>query len=357
MEKLILAINPGSTTTKIALYRGETLLKVETIRHQNDIFTRFPVIYAQKEYRLNYILQFLQAINIDIKDIDAFVGRGGLLKPLKRGGTYKINTVMLDDLRQEHYGSHACNLGAPLAYELASINNKPAYIVDPVIIDELDDIARVSGFKGIDRISVFHALNHKAIAKRYAKDINKRYEDLNLIVAHLGSGISVGWHKHGRIVDVNNALGGQGPFTPERAGTLPFFQLIELCYSGKYQKEELKKMLVTKGGLVSYLGTSDGLEIKNRIDNGDHEAKFYLEALAYQVTKEIGGLYMAAGGKIDTLILTGGLAHFSLFVQMVMKNINNIIPIVIYPGENEMESLIQGVLRVLNEEEEPLEYV
>lgn len=351
MEKLILAINPGSTTTKIAIYRNDELIKVETIRHQNDIFTRFKTIYEQKDYRLNYILNFLQSINIDVNSIDVFVGRGGLLKPLKTGGTYRINEKMLDDLKNDRYGSHACNLGAVLAYELASLNNKPSFIVDPVIIDELDDIARVSGFKGLNRVSVFHALNHKAIAKRYAKDINKRYEDLNLIVAHLGSGISVGWHKYGRIVDVNNALGGQGPFTPERAGTLPSFQLIELCYSGKYQKEELKKMLVTKGGLVSYLGTSDGLEIRKRIDDGDEEAKFYLEALAYQVTKEIGSLYMVAGGKIDTLILTGGLAHFELFVQMVMKYINNLLPIAIYPGENEMESLVQGVLRVLNDQE------
>lgn len=355
MEKTILVINPGSTTTKIAIYKNNQLLKVELIRHQNEIFNRFKLIYDQKDYRLQYILTFLKDHNIDLETIDIFVGRGGLLKPLK-GGTYLINEQMLDDLKTGRYGHHACNLGAILAYELAQMHHKPAYIVDPVVVDELDDLARVSGLKGLSRISVFHALNHKAIGKRYAKDVNKRYEGLNLIICHLGSGISIAFHKKGKIVDVNNALGGEGPFTPERVGTLPVYQLIDLCYSGKYQIDELKKLLVTKGGLVSYLGTSDGLEIRKRIENNDQEAKFYLEAMAYQITKAIGALYFIAGGEVDQLIFTGGLAHFDLFINMLTADINKILPISVYPGENEMESLMLGVMRVVNGEEEVLKY-
>jgi len=351
MEYLLLAINPGSTSTKIALFLNDKLIQETVLRHDKLHLSQFHSINDQLEYRKDLIIEFLKMHHYKVEDIDVFVGRGGMLKPLKQGGAYLVNAEMLADLKTYKYGAHASNLGAMIAYELAEPLRRSAYIVNPVSIDEIEDIARVSGLKGIERTSVFHVLNQKAIAKRHAKAIGSNYEDLNLIVCHLGGGISCGLHKHGRVVDVNNALGGDGPFSPERTGTLPTYPLIDLCFSGKHTKEEVKKMLVGHGGLYSYLGTSDGYEVQRRIESGDEEAKFYFEAMAYGVVKEIGSLYFIARGKVDGVLLTGGLAHNQIFTDYIKHHISPIVSLYIYPGEDEMRALAEGTLSVLLKQE------
>ncbi len=350
MAYQILVINPGSTSTKIAVFHDEVLFAEKTYRHDVDVLGQYKTIFQQKDFRKKVVELFLQDLNIDVSQIDVFVGRGGLIRPVA-SGTYAINQTMIDELRIAKYGSHASNLGAILASELAKPLNKPAFIVDPVVVDELMPIARVSGLKEIERISVFHALNHKAVAKRFAYDSNKRYEDLDLIIAHLGGGISVAWHHLGKVVDVNNALGGEGPFSPERSGTLPLFSVVDMCYSGKFEKEELKRRFVSQGGLVSYLGTSSGLEIQKRIENKDFDAEFYFSAMAYQICKQIGSLYFAAKGKVEAIILTGGLAYNKILLNMLLDNLHNFEPIKVYPGEDEMFALAFGALRVLKKEE------
>lgn len=356
MKPIILAINPGSSSTKIALYRNIEPLAETNIRHDHATVAQFPSIMAQKDFRLDLIIKFVVDNGYSLDEIDIFLGRGGLLRPLASGGAYIINERMIADLQSGQYGNHASNLGAVLAYELAAPRGKPAYIVDPVIIDEMDDIARVSGHALIPRRSVFHALNQKAMAIRYAEEVNQPYRNLNLIVVHLGGGISIGLHRQGRVVDVNDALGGEGPFSPERSGSLPVFPLIDLCYSGRYTKEELKKLLVGKGGLASYLGTSDGFTISRRLEDGDKEAAFYLEAMAYQIVKEIGALTYAASGMIDAVIITGGFAHSRHLTSFIRKYLPEHVNLRIYPGEDEISALVKGGLRVYNGEEEAHEY-
>ncbi len=356
MDYRILAINSGSTSTKLAIYDNYHPLVVKNYLHENILVHRYHKIFLQKDFRKETILNFLEEFKIPLESIDVFVGRGGLLRPIK-SGTYEVNQEMLEDLESEKYGAHSCNLGAVLAYELSLEYKRPAYIVDPVVVDELSDYARISGHREFERKSIFHALNQKATAHRYADEIESKYDELNLIVAHLGGGISIGLHKKGQVVDVNNALGGEGPFTPERTGTLPAFQLIDICFSGKYSKEEVKKQIVGKGGLVSYIGTSDGIEISRRIEEGDEEAKFYLEAMAYQIIKEIGSLYFASKGEIDAVLLTGGLAHSKYLCSFILNHLPQFIKVKIYPGENEMESLVYGALRVLEGKEEIKTYL
>ena len=346
----MLVVNPGSASTKIAIYENETLILEETFRHEIEVILSFPNSYSQKEFRKSFIIDFLNKSKYHLEDIDVFVGRGGLIRPVE-SGTYEITKAMIDDLREMKYGDHVCNLGCIIAYEFAQVYDKPAYTVDPVVVDELDDIARVSGYKGMDRVSIFHALNQKAVAKRYAKEINTPYQELNLIVAHLGGGISVGLHKKGRIVDVNNAFGGEGPFTPERAGTLPLFKVIERAFETGYTLPELKKHLVTRGGLYSYIGTSSGMEITKRIDAGDQEAKFYLEAMCYRIIKEIGGACFSNQCDIDALIITGGLAYNPYVMAYLKTHLPPNLKYVVYPGEDELLALAEGALRVINKEE------
>lgn len=344
--KKILIINPGSSSTKLAFYQDDNCINEVTFRHKKDE-SNHDNVYHELDFRLNIIHEYLKDNNIELSEIDIFVGRGGLLHPIE-SGTYLVNETMIEDLKSAKYGNHASNLGAIIAYKLANELGKKAYIVDPVVVDEMDDIARVSGYKGIERVSIFHALNQKAVGRLYAKDIKKNYDELNLIITHLGSGISIGWHRHGRVVDINNALSGDGPFSSERSGTLPTFQLIDLCFNSGKTADEIKKMIVGNGGLVSYLNTNNGLEIRNRVDAGDKEAKFYMEAMAYQIAKEIGALYFASSGKIDAVILTGGLANYTTLVDMIKNHIDNIVTTVIYPGEDEMNALANGVLRIIN---------
>ena len=346
----MLVVNPGSASTKIAIFEGDKLILEKTFRHEIEVILSFPNSYTQKEFRKSFIIDFLKQTPYHLEDFDVFVGRGGLIRPVE-SGTYEITSDMIDDLKEMKYGDHVCNLGCIIAYEFAQEMNKPAYTVDPVVVDELHDFARISGYKGIDRISVFHALNQKAVAKRYAKEVDKPYDELNLIVAHLGGGISVGLHKLGRIVDVNNAFGGEGPFTAERAGTLPLFDIIARAFETGYTLPELKKHLVTRGGLYSYLGTSSGMEITKRIDAGDAEAKFYLQAMCYHIIKEIGSKCFANKCDIDALIITGGLAHNPHVMAYMHEHIPPHLKVVVYPGEDELLALAEGALRVLRKEE------
>lgn len=352
----ILTINPGSTSTKIAVFEDENQIFEETLRHDVDVISKYDFIVDQYGFRKEIILSALEKNNIKLEDLDAVVGRGGLLKPIE-SGTYEVNETMLNDLKQAKYGEHASNLGALLAYEIAKSIGKKAYIVDPVVVDELDDVARISGLNLIERRSVLHALNQKAVARRFAKEINKRYDDLNLIVTHLGGGVSVGAHKKGRIVEVANALDGDGPFSPERTGGLPVGDLITLCFSGKYTKEEIKKMLVGKGGLVSYLGTNDAREVVKKIESGDKYAELVFYAMAYQISKEIGACAAVLKGEVDQIILTGGIAYNETFTTWVKEMVGFIAPITIYPGEDELKALALGGLRVLKDEEKSKEYI
>lgn len=351
MAYKLLIINPGSTSTKIGVYEDENPIFVETIRHATEDIEKFNSVVDQFEFRKETILKVLEEKNFDIKTLNAIVGRGGLLKPIE-GGTYTVNERMLEDLRGEIRGQHASNLGALIASEIAKDLNIPAYIVDPVVVDELDDIARISGIPEIERTSIFHALNQKAVAKRYAKENGKKYEDVNVIVAHLGGGVSVGAHRKGRIVDVNNALDGEGPFSPERSGGVPVGDLVKLCYSGKYTYEEMKKKITGKGGFVAYLGTNNALEVENAALAGEPKAKLMYEAMAYQTAKEIGACAAVLCGQVDAIIITGGIAYGKPMVDPIKERVSFIAPVVVYPGEDELLALAQGAIRVLSGEEE-----
>ncbi|RKZ26504.1 butyrate kinase [bacterium] len=349
----ILVINPGSTSTKVGLFEDENRVWVEKISHPVEEIKKYERIIDQLDMRKQVIESFLEGK--DVKELHAVVGRGGLLKPIP-SGTYRVNERMIEDLRKGVQGEHASNLGGILAHEIGKKYNAPAFIVDPVVVDEMDEIAKVTGWPEIKRRSIFHALNHKAVARRAAKELGKRYEDVNLIVVHLGGGISAGAHKKGKVVDVNNALNGDGPFAPERAGSLPNWDLIEIVLSGKYTRDELKKKLAGKGGVVAHLGTNDMREVEERIRNGDEHATFIMQAMAYQVAKEIGALSTVLKGEIDGIVLTGGLAYDDNFINWIKERVSFLGRIFVYPGEDEMEALALGALRVLRGEEEAKEY-
>ncbi|WP_027307586.1 butyrate kinase [Caloramator sp. ALD01] len=351
----MLIINPGSTSTKIAVYDDLNPVFVETLRHSAEELAPYATIFDQYEFRKNVIIKAVEEKGIDLGTLNAVVGRGGLLKPIE-GGTYSVNENMLEDLKIGVQGQHASNLGGVIAFEIAKKYNIPSFIVDPVVVDEMQDVARISGMPEIERKSIFHALNQKAVAKRYAKEKGVKYEDLNLIVAHMGGGISVGAHKKGRVVDVNNALDGEGPFSPERSGGLPVGDLVKMCFSGKYTQDEMKKKITGKGGLVAYLGTNDGREVKKMMEEGNKEAELIYKAMAYQVAKEIGSCAAVLKGEVDAIILTGGLAYGEEYVSWIKERISFIAPVVVYPGEDEMLALAEGGLRVLKGEEAAKEY-
>ncbi len=351
----ILTINPGSTSTKIAVFENDNALFEETIRHLADELVGYKTIIDQYQFRKEVILKTLDEQGINLTKLSAVVGRGGLLAPMP-GGTYLVNDKMLEDLRVGLLGQHASNLGGIIANEIAEQFNIPAFIVDPVVVDELEDIARISGMPEIERKSIFHALNQKAVARRAAKDLDGEYSDFNFIVAHLGGGISVGAHKKGRVIDVNNALDGEGPFSPERSGGLPVGDLVKLCYSEKYTLGEVMKKIVGKGGLVAYLGSNDGREVQGMIEKGDKEAELIYSAMAYQVAKEIGSCSAVLKGEVDGIILTGGLAYDKVLVKWIKDRVSFIAEVLIYPGEDEMLALAEGGLRVLTGEETPKTY-
>lgn len=351
----VLAINPGSTSTKIGVFDDEKSILEETLRHDPNELAKYTDLFEQYPFRKQLILDTLDREGINLTRLDAVVARGGLLRPIP-GGTYEVNEAMIEDLRSGEYGIHASNLGAIIAQEIANQLNIPAYIVDPVVVDELQPVARISGVPEIERKSIFHALNQKAVARRVAKQNGRHYEEVNYIVAHMGGGITVGAHHHGRVIDVNNGLHGEGPFSPERAGTLPVGDLVSLSYSGKYFASEIMRMIVGRGGLMGYLGTTDAREVEERIANGDEKAKLVYEAMAYQVAKEIGAYATVLFGKVDGIILTGGLAYGKSFTSMIKERVSWIAPVHIVPGENELQALAEGALRVLREEEKALIY-
>jgi butyrate kinase len=327
----------------------------KTLRHSNEEIAKYPTIVDQQDFRREVILDAVKENGIDVSSLDAVVARGGMLKPII-GGTYAVNVEMIDELKYRPFGQHASNLGAIIAFEIASSINAPSFIVDPPVVDEMEDLARISGYPELPRKSFFHALNQKAIAKRAAKEMGKKYEDVNLIVVHMGGGISVGAHKKGKIVDVNNALNGEGPLTPERSGTLPAGQLVDLCFSGKYTYDELKTKLFRKGGLIAYLNTNDGREVNKRVTEGDKEAELIYKAMAYQVAKDVGAAATVLEGKVDAICITGGLAYDKMLVGWIKDRVSFISEVRVYPGEDEMIALAQGAIRVLKGEEKAIEY-
>jgi butyrate kinase len=353
MTYQILAINPGSTSTKIAVFQGEKEVFNTTLRHSSEEIGEFKKIIDQYEFRKNIILDALK--ENDIQKLDAVVGRGGLLKPIP-GGTYGVDDDMIRDLKEAKRGEHASNLGAILAKEIGKQFDAPAYIVDPVVVDEMEDIARISGIPEIERKSIFHALNQKAIGRRAAAELKKGYDKVNLIIAHLGGGISVGAHKQGKIVDVNNALDGDGPFSPERSGGVPVGDLLKLLHNGDFTYEELKKKITGKGGLVAYLGTNSGIEVTEMIVKGDKKAALVYEAMAYQVAKWIGAMATVLEGKVDGIAITGGIAYDKQMIAWIQKRVNFIGKVMIFPGEDEMLALAEGALRVLQGEEKAKQY-
>lgn len=351
----VLTINPGSTSTKIALFDEDKLIFKENLTHEAEKLAEFKEISDQLPYRTEMVLEALKNNNIKLESIDGFSGRGGGLVSMK-GGTYAINDLLLKHASICYTMKHASVLGAQIAYNLAKVNGKKSFVVNPVTVDEKEEISRITGIKGIYNESIFHALNQKEVAYKYAKSIGKKYEDLNLIVAHLGGGISVGAHKKGKIIDVNNGLNGDGPFAPTRSGSIPAVDLIEMCYSGKYTKEEMKEIITKNGGLVSLLGTSDVREVKKMIEEGNEFAKLVYEAMIYNVAKAIGTYSVPLKGKVDAIILTGGIAHNNDLVDMIKDHVSFIGKVVVMPGEEEMEALANGALRVLRGEEEALIY-
>ncbi len=351
----ILAINPGSTSTKVSVFENEKEIFTDVLRHTDDELAPFKRITDQYEWRKDVILKALSNHNIDPNELDATVGRGGLLYPMA-GGTYKVNELMLDHLKRGVQGEHASNIGGLIAHSIGDNLGIPSFIVDPVVVDEMWDLARLSGHPKIERRSIFHALNQKACARKTAEKMGKKYQDLNLIVVHLGGGISVGAHRKGQVIDVNNALNGDGPYTPQRSGGLPCFDLAKLCMSGEYELTDIKKMLKGDGGVKAYLGTSDIRDICDRIEKGDKKAEYIFKGMAYQVSKEVGACAAALSGDVDAIVLTGGIAYSEIFVNLVKSHVSFISDVHVIPGEAEMEALAMGGLRVLNGEENPKTY-
>jgi len=351
----ILVINPGSTSTKIAIYEDEKEIIKKTIHHDISELKKFRKVVDQYEMRKDTILEFLEKENLNLNSISAVIGRGGLLRPVP-SGIYKINEKMLEELRTAKYGEHESNLGALIAYHIADKIGVQALTADPVVVDELEDIARISGHPDFKRKSIFHALNQKAVARKLSQKIGRDYKSLNLVIAHLGGGISIGAHKKGRVVDVNNALEGEGPFTPERSGTLPLTGFISLCYQG-YPESDIRKLIKGRGGLVAYLGTNSAKDVVERIKNGDEYAKKIYSAMAHQIAKWIGKMSPVLNFEVDAIGLTGGLANENEFlIPWIKEKVSFIAPIYVFPGEEEEEALANAALRVLRGEEEATDY-
>lgn len=350
----ILVINPGSTSTKIAIFEGDQEISTRSLRHEKET-EKYEKVVDEMDFRQGLIEDFLAEESYKLEDFSAIIGRGGLLKPIT-SGTYAVSQDMLDDLASCQYGEHASNLGGILAHKLAG-GRVPAYIADPVVVDEKIPEARYSGLPGYERICISHPLNQKAVAKRWAKENGGKYQDFNFIVAHMGGGLSVGAHEKGRMIDVNNALDGDGPFSAERAGGMPVRAMLDIFYSGKYPtRESLYKTLVGNGGLQAYLGTKDGIKIVQQIEAGDEETIAVIKAQAYQVAQEIGACAATLKGDVDAIILTGGLAYNEHFTKWISEYVSFIADIVIYPGENEMQALALAALEALNGETETKEY-
>ena len=350
----VLAINPGSTSTKVAAYENETCLWNQGIDHPTHELNAFACVGDQYKYRIAVILKILEERGTQLESFNGIVGRGGLLKPLV-GGTYFVDDELVRTLHDAPGGEHASNSGGIIAYHLGRSINVPVYIVDPTSVDEMEPVARLSGLPELSRLSQSHALNMKAVARKVAREMGKTYQELNLIVVHLGGGISVAPHCKGRMIDVNNA-NNEGPYSIERCGTLPVYQLVKLCYSGKYSEKEILTKILKEGGLFAYLGTKDGRVAEKRMNSGDLYAKLVLEGLCYQVAKEIGAMATVLLGNVDRIVLTGGLAHSEYITREITRRVSFIAPVQVVPGEEEMEALALGALRVLKGEETALTY-
>lgn len=346
----ILVINPGSTSTKLAVFQGEKCLFKKNIQHFIDELVLYPTIISQYEFRKDLILDALVKQGIDLGELKVVMGRGGLSYPLK-SGIYEVDARMLTHVRKGVLGKHASNLGPILAHAIAKeIEGATAFIADPVVTDELLPISRISGHPRFERRSIFHALNQKAVSRMYSKSIQKKYNELNLIVVHMGGGVSIGVHEKGRVIDVNNALDGEGPFSPERSGTLPVGQLIEACFSGNFSEEEIQHMVVGEGGMVAYLKTNSMLDIEIEASNGNSEAKSLVDAFVYQVAKAIGEMATVLCGKVDAIIFTGGIANSKTIIELLTQKVCFIAKIVVYPGEDEMEAMALNARLLLSGE-------
>ena len=350
-----LIINPGSTSTKIGVFEDETLLFEETLRHSTEEISKYATIFDQKDFRKNIIIDLLKSKEFDVKSLGMVVGRGGMLKPIP-GGTYACTDALVKDLEVGVSGQHASNLGGILAREIADEIGVPSFIVDPVVVDELMPIARYSGVPELPRVSIFHALNQKAVAKRYAKETGKKYEDLNLIVVHMGGGVSVGPHKNGKVIDIFNALDGDGAFSPERSGAVPVGALVKMCFSGEYTQAEVYQKLVGNGGFNAYVGTNDMRDVEKMVNEGNEKAAEVRDAFILQMSKNIGAMATVLEGKVDQIIVTGGIAYDKYVVAKLKERCEWIAPFTVYPGEDELLALVQGGLRVLNGEEEAKNY-
>ena len=356
MEYRILAINPGSTSTKIAVYNNTKPVFLKDIRHDIEKLKEYKRISDQFKFRKEIILAELKDSHISIETINAIVGRGGLIRPIE-SGVYRINNKLKKDLQEATLGEHASNLGGLIADDIAKdLPDCNAFIADPVVVDELEDVARISGHPEFKRMSIFHALNQKATARSYARLMNKRYEELNLVIAHMGGGISIGAHRHGRVIDVNQALDGEGPFSPERSGTLPAGALAKLCFDGQYSLDEIKKWITGNGGYVAYLNTNNAYEVELMAEEGDEEARLIQDAMSYQIGKEIAAMCAVLHGEVDAIILTGGISHNPMVVEYVKKMVSFVAPVVIYPGEDEMHALAMNGLLMLKGEIEAKDY-
>lgn len=352
----LLIINPGSTSTKIAVFENEENVFQKNLKHTNEELAQFSTVAEQDNFRKEAILKEVSEAGYDVMSFNGIVGRGGLLKPIS-SGIYEVNNAMRKDLIDSPMGEHASNLGGLIADDIAkSIGSAKAFIADPVVVDEMNEIARFSGHPNFERLSIFHALNQKAIARTYAKEIGKAYEDANVIVAHLGGGVSVGAHSKGRVIDVNNALDGDGPFSPERSGGLPVGQVAKLCFSGKVTHPDVKKMIKGKGGFVAYLDTNDAYDVEMRCKKGDKKAQLVSDAMAYQVAKEVGAMAAVLKGKVDGILVTGGIAYNKQFVSLIEDMTGFIAPVKVYPGEDEMAALASNGLMVLRNELKPKTY-
>jgi butyrate kinase len=356
MDHKILAINPGSTSTKIAVYHNAKPVFLKNILHDPKELSKYKRISDQYEFRKNIILKELKNSHLDIEDIEVIVGRGGLIHPIE-SGVYNINDRLRHDLLEGVMGEHASNLGGLIAIDIAKdLPNCKAFIADPVVVDELQDVARIAGHPRFQRFSIFHALNQKATARAYSRLMNRKYEELNLVIAHLGGGVSVGAHRKGKVIDVNQALDGEGPFSPERSGTLPAGALVKLCYDGTLTLDEMKRMITGEGGYVAYLGTNSAYEVELLAQEGDEKASLIQDGMSYQIGKEIASMCAVLHGDVDAIILTGGISHNPMVVEYIKKMVSFIAPVVIYPGEDEMHALAMNGLMVLKGEIKPKEY-
>lgn len=355
-KNLLLVINPGSTSTKIAVFDELTEVFNKVVEHDSNEIAKYANIVDQYELRYKEVINKLDEYGIKIEDLKVVIGRGGLLKPLQ-SGTYKVNDVMLEDLRSAQYGSHASNLGAIIAYEIAKVAGVDAYITDPVVVDEMTEVAKTTGLPEVKRSSKFHALNQKSCGRRAAKEMGKTYFEINTVIAHMGGGTTVAAHEKGRVIDVNDGLYGDGPFSSERAGRMPTSAMMDMFYVQGKSLNEVKRRLAGDGGFVAHFQTNDAYAIEQRAIAGDEQAKLVYEAMSYQVAKEIGAMAVALKGEVDVIILTGGLAHSKLLTKSIIDKVKFLADVKVYPGENEMIAMAEAAVRVIKQEEMVKEYI